>query len=244
MTSSSSTRALSDDPQLLELVARVASVAALLVKLDRLHNRSGVESIYSDLEVCLARGGGGAFGGGLLRQARDVGDGRLMLALSLIAGLFHLAQPRGEAGAFLSLLAIEMRLAVGELPCSRRQGDVVPLLRILQGSVRAGELERERRFALDQPGNFGSRQLMLAPSLIAGLFHLAQLRGEASAFRLGLSPLAIEMRLTVGELAAAVASATSCRCCASCRAACAPVELERERRFALESAGATSATAD
>ena len=42
---------------------------------------------------------------------------------------------------------------------------------------------------------------MLAPSPIAGLFHLAQLRGEASAFRLGLSPLAIEMRLTFGELA-------------------------------------------
>ena len=60
---------------------------------------------------------------------------------------------------------------------------------------------RERRFALDQPGDIGNRRLMLAPGLIAGLFHLAQLRGEAGAFRLGLSPLAVEVRLTVGELA-------------------------------------------
>ena len=29
---------------------------------------------------------------------------------------------------------------------------------------------------------------MLAPGLIAGLFHLAQLRGEAGAFRFGLQP--------------------------------------------------------
>ena len=127
-----------------------------------------------------------------------------MLAPGLIAGLFHFAQLRGEASAFhlgLSPLAIEVRLTFGELAGRRRQRNVVPLLRILQSGVRAGELRRKRRFALDQPGNVGSRQLMLAPGLIAGLFHFAQLRGEASAFHLGLIPLAIEMRLTFRELA-------------------------------------------
>ena len=141
-----------------------------------------------------------------------------MLAPGLIAGLFHLAQLRGEASAFrlgLSPLAIEMRLTFGELAGRRRQRDVVPLLRILQGGGGIGyrllegvarralllELLVELCLALRQPRDVGDGRLMLAPSLIAGLFHLAQLRGEASAFRLGLSPLAIEMRLTFGELA-------------------------------------------
>ena len=57
------------------------------------------------------------------------------------------------------------------------------------------------RLALDQPRNIGNRQLMLAPSLIAGLFHLLQLHGEASAFRCDLTPLAFEVRLMFGELA-------------------------------------------
>ena len=41
---------------------------------------------------------------------------------------------------------------------------------------------------------------MLAPSMIAGLFHLAQLRHEARMLRLGPSSLALEVRLTRGQL--------------------------------------------
>src|SRR5687767_14811447 len=42
---------------------------------------------------------------------------------------------------------------------------------------------------------------MRASSLIAGFFHLAQLRDEATACRLGLGPLLLEVRLTFGVLA-------------------------------------------
>ena len=160
-----------------------------------------------------------------------------MLALSLIAGLFHLAQLRREAGAFrlgLRSLAIEVRLTVGELPRRRRQRDVVLLLRILQGGVRTGELERERRFALDQPGNFSSRQLMLAPSPIAGLFHLAQLRGEVSAFRLSLRSLTIEMRLAVGELPRRRRQRDVVLLLRIPQSSVRAGELGRERRFALD----------
>ena len=153
-----------------------------------------------------------------LRQPRDVGDRRLMLAPSLIAGLFYLSQLRGEATAFrlgLSPLVLELRLTFGELAGRRLQRDVVPLLRILErGSAdRDRLLERvarralvvepplEVRLALRQPCDVGDGRLMLAPSLIAGFLYLSQLRGEATAFRLGLSPLVLELRLTFGELA-------------------------------------------
>ena len=109
-------------------------VFELLVKLGRLHKRSGAKGIHPGFEVCLARGGGLAFGGGVLRKARDVGDGRLMLVPSLIAGLFYLLQLRGEASAFrlgLTPLAFEVRLMFGELAGRRRQRVGVPLLRIL-----------------------------------------------------------------------------------------------------------------
>ena len=124
--------------RLLEGVARRALLLELLV------------------EFCLA-----------LRQPRDVDDGRLMLTPSVIAGLLDLAQLRDEAGAFrigIGLFAIELRLTCGELAGRRCQRDVVPLLRIVQGGVGEGELGRERRFALDQSGNFGSGRFGLAAS--------------------------------------------------------------------------------
>ena len=43
-------------------------------------------------------------------------------------------------------------------------------------------------------------RLMLAPSLVAGRFHLSQLDDMASAFCLGLSPLALEVRLMLRAL--------------------------------------------
>src|SRR5688572_7055501 len=103
--------------------------AALLVKLGRLDKLSGAKGIHPGFEVCLTRSGGFAFGGGVLGKARDVGDGRLMLAPSLIAGLFHLAQLRGKATAFrlsLSPLALEVRLTFGERAGRRRQRGGVP----------------------------------------------------------------------------------------------------------------------
>src|SRR5205809_537932 len=127
-----------------------------------------------------------------------------MLTPSLVAGLFHLSQLRGLASVFclgLSPLAIEVRLTLGEL-CSRcRQRRVVPFLFIpdcssgprnlvLPGVARPPPLLEPRLecgLALGQPRDVADGRLLLAPSLIAGLFHLPQLCGEATACRLGLS---------------------------------------------------------
>ena len=76
-----------------------------------------------------------------------------MRASSLIAGLFHLAQLRGEATAFrlgLGSLALEVRLTFSERAGRRRQRVGVPLLLILQSGSRAGNrlLEGVARCAL------------------------------------------------------------------------------------------------
>ena len=130
--------------------------------------------IEAPLEFCFA-----------LRQPRDVGERRLMLAPDLIAGFVQLAQMRGKAGTLrfgLGALPLEMRLTVGAL-----------IGRCLQRNL-------EFCFALRQPRDVGDGQLMLAPNLIAGLLYLSQPRGEASVFRLRLNPLTLKVRLTFGEL--------------------------------------------
>ena len=153
---------------------RANPVALRFVELGRLHKRSGAKGIHPGFEVCLARGGGLAFGGGVLGQPRDVGDGRLMLTPSLIAGLFHLAQLRGEATAFrlgLSPLALEVRLTFGELAGRHRQRIVVPLLLIPQGgsvlvTVRS-RVSRVARSSVSLPSSSASRSVSRAMSATA-----------------------------------------------------------------------------
>ena len=61
------------------------------------------------------------------------------------------------------------------------------------GLAFSGRMLRHAREVADS-------RLMLAPSLVAGHFHLSQLDGMANAFCLGLSPLALEVRLMLRAL--------------------------------------------
>src|SRR2546421_287953 len=71
-----------------------------------------------------------------------------MFARRLSASLFHLSQLRGKVTAFrvgLGVIAVEVRLTLGELADRRSQRHVVPLLLVAQGgSVGIGELFFER----------------------------------------------------------------------------------------------------
>jgi hypothetical protein len=161
-------------------------------------------------EACLERGLP-------LRQPRDVGDRRLLLAASLVACLLHLSQLRSEANAFrlaVSQLAIEVRLSIGQVSSRGRQFCLVTLPLILECSRGVGNLlvqgvargalfpepPLEFHLALAQPGGFCGGRLMLTQSLIAGLFRLSQLRDETGALRLGLSAVAVELPLMLSEL--------------------------------------------
>ena len=126
-----------------------------------------------------------------------------MLAPRLIASLLDLSQLRGKANASrlgLNALAIEVRLAFGELADRPGQSNVVSLLLVPQGGgVGVGELGREGRFALDPPGNIGSGRLILAPRFGERSTGVGNLFFERSARGAFLSDLLLQLRLEFGR---------------------------------------------
>ncbi len=177
---------------------------------------------FYGVAVCLDAGQSRGEVGLKLRQAFDVGSGRLVVVMYLFQRDFGIAQPLCEAVAIghrLRQRTIELCPLPRELGGRRRQCGVVPLVRIAQGGVRVcecvrclseskvegvagalnvGELGGEVGFALRQAFDVGSSRLLVATDLVEGRVGICDGVLESGARRAFVPDLLLEFRLVRG----------------------------------------------